>query len=90
LDNANFDYHARFKMYVQDILSLLAASYFIQTAAAGCTRVITKDVAIIGGGASGAHAAVRLREDFGKSVVVVEKADRLVNFHSYNFSLSPA
>ena len=41
--------------------------------------VISRDVAIIGGGASGAHAAVRLREDFNKSVVVVEKKSRLVS-----------
>ena len=42
------------------------------------TRTITKDIAIVGGGAGGAHAAVRLREDFGKSVVVIEKQGRLV------------
>jgi heterodisulfide reductase subunit A-like polyferredoxin len=39
---------------------------------------IQKDVVIIGGGASGAHAAVRLREDFKKSVVVVERQSLLV------------
>ncbi|RYP10595.1 hypothetical protein DL764_000565 [Monosporascus ibericus] len=39
--------------------------------------VITKDVVILGGGASGSHAAVRLRDDYGKSVVVVEKEERL-------------
>lgn len=44
-----------------------------------CVKVIKKDVVILGGGASGAHAAVRLREDFGKSVVVVEKQSRLVS-----------
>ena len=42
------------------------------------TPIIYKDVAIIGGGASGAYSAVRLREDEGLSVVVVEKQDRLV------------
>ncbi|KAM7212487.1 beta-cyclopiazonate dehydrogenase [Rhypophila decipiens] len=36
-------------------------------------RVIEKDVAIIGGGASGAYAAIRLKEDYGKSIVLVEK-----------------
>lgn len=41
-------------------------------------RVIDCDVAVLGGGASGAHAAVRLRDDFGKSVVLVEKEDILV------------
>ncbi len=42
-----------------------------------CSKTITRDVAIIGGGASGAHAAVWLRDN-GQSVVVVEKADQLV------------
>jgi hypothetical protein len=41
-------------------------------------KVIDKDVVIIGGGASGSHAAVRLREDFGKSIVLIEKQNRLV------------
>jgi hypothetical protein len=40
--------------------------------------VIHKDVVIIGGGASGTYAAVRLREDFNKSIVVVERDDHLV------------
>lgn len=35
--------------------------------------ILEKYVAIIGGGASGSHAAVRLREDFGKTIVVIEK-----------------
>ncbi|KAK1973343.1 amine oxidase [Colletotrichum cereale] len=39
--------------------------------------IIEKDVLILGGGASGAHAAVRLREDLNKTVVVVEKQDHL-------------
>ncbi|KAK4242819.1 hypothetical protein C8A03DRAFT_11015 [Achaetomium macrosporum] len=41
-----------------------------------CTKTIVRDVAVIGGGASGAHAAVWLR-DAGHSVVVVEKASQL-------------
>lgn len=40
--------------------------------------IIEKDVAILGGGAAGAHAAFRLREDLGKSIVLVEKRDHLV------------
>ena len=40
--------------------------------------VIHKDVVIIGGGASGTYAAVRLREDFNKSIVVVERDGHLV------------
>ncbi|KAK3326855.1 hypothetical protein B0H66DRAFT_513480 [Apodospora peruviana] len=38
---------------------------------------VLKDVAIIGGGASGAYAAVRLKEDFKKSVILIEKESRL-------------
>ena len=38
--------------------------------------VITKDVAIIGGGSAGTYAAIKLK-DAGKSVVVVEKQNRL-------------
>lgn len=38
--------------------------------------VITRDVVVIGGGATGTYAAIRLR-DLGKSVAVVETADRL-------------
>lgn len=44
----------------------------------GENAAIDTDVAIIGGGGSGAYAAVRLREDFGKEIVVVEKQNRLV------------
>jgi ribulose 1,5-bisphosphate synthetase/thiazole synthase len=43
-------------------------------------EVIEKDVVIIGGGATGAHAAVRLREDYKKSVVVIEKEAILVSY----------
>lgn len=42
-------------------------------------ETIDVDVAIIGGGATGAYAAVRLREDYGKKVVVIEKQNRLVS-----------
>jgi len=40
--------------------------------------IIARDVAIIGGGASGSYAAVRLR-DSGKTVVVIDQADHLVS-----------
>jgi hypothetical protein len=39
-------------------------------------RVIERDVCVIGGGSSGTYTAVRLR-DLGRSVVVVERANRL-------------
>ena len=45
---------------------------------------IVKDVAIVGGGASGTYAAVRLREDYNKSVIVVETQNRLVGLLSPN------
>jgi len=39
--------------------------------------IITKDVAIIGGGASGTYAAVRLREDHDVSIELIEIDDHL-------------
>jgi hypothetical protein len=39
--------------------------------------IITCDVCVIGGGATGTYAAVRLREDFKKSVLVVERDNQL-------------
>lgn len=39
-------------------------------------RIIERDVVVVGGGSSGTYTAVRLR-DLGKSVVVVERNDRL-------------
>ena len=65
------------------IVALLVALFpysveTLETSRFPSTKAITKDVLIIGGGASGAYAAVRLREDFKKSVVVIEKQDHLV------------
>ncbi|RYP15563.1 hypothetical protein DL765_005601 [Monosporascus sp. GIB2] len=56
------------------LFSLVGAEAIPQSLA---NSVVTKDVVILGGGASGSHAAVRLRDDYGKSVVVVEKEERL-------------
>ena len=42
-------------------------------------ETIERDVVIVGGGAAGSHAAVRLSQDEGKSVVVIEKEDKLVS-----------
>ncbi|KAL2678456.1 hypothetical protein Neosp_009202 [[Neocosmospora] mangrovei] len=54
--------------------SLVGLLVTASVATAGAYKsVIEKDVVIIGGGGSGAHAAFRLREDFGKSIIVVEK-----------------
>ena len=56
-------------------VSLLGALVIPILVAAGS---LSRDIVIIGGGASGAHAAVWLR-DHGKSVIVVEKRDTLVS-----------
>lgn len=40
--------------------------------------MITKDVIIGGGGAGGAHAAVRLMRDMGQSIVLIEQQSILV------------
>lgn len=61
-------------------LTLVAAAAIPDSAA---TSVIERDVVILGGGASGAHAAVRLREDYNKTIAVVEKKNRLVSLISY-------
>jgi hypothetical protein len=45
-------------------------------AGSGPSQIIERDVCVIGGGASGCYTAVRLG-DFGKSVVLVERRDRL-------------
>ena len=39
--------------------------------------IVTRDVAIVGGGASGTYAAVRLK-DQGKTVALIERDDHLV------------
>lgn len=69
-------------MFSKTFVSLLAAASLVATTAAStCSPVIKRDVVIVGGGASGAHAAVRLREDLGKSIVLIEKEAILVSLH---------
>ena len=45
--------------------------------ASAAQHIINVDVAIVGAGASGAYAAIRLKEDFGKSIAVIDKSSRL-------------
>lgn len=53
-------------------------------------ETIQKDIVIVGGGAAGSHAAVRLREDYNKTVIVVEREAKLVSTVelSYNIQLA--
>lgn len=60
----------------------LTKSVFLYAALAGAgayAQADEVDVLVVGGGATGAYAAVRLREDYNKTVLVVEKANRLVS-----------
>lgn len=41
-------------------------------------ETVERDVVIVGGGAAGSNAAVRLREDYNKSVILIEKEAILV------------
>lgn len=46
-------------------------------------KLLFKDVVVIGGGASGTYAAIRLRDDENKSVAVIEKQSILVRKPQY-------
>lgn len=73
---------------VQKLLLCLAAT--AATSAHQTPKHVSKDVAIIGGGAAGAYAAVRLRDDYGKSIALVEKEDHLVRRQPTQHSHHPA
>jgi len=66
----------------REILRLVATSVAGVGAAAiprdalASAPIVVRDVCVIGGGGAGAYAAVRLRDE-GKSVVVLEKSNRL-------------
>jgi hypothetical protein len=51
-------------------------TYNFDPAAYAASLVIKKDVVIIGGGSTGTYSAIRLK-DQGKSVIVIEKKDRM-------------
>lgn len=60
-------------------IGLLSAIMPLVTAD-GFSDILHRDVVVIGGGASGAYAAVRLRDDFNKSIALIEKQSILVCF----------
>ncbi|KAK9445379.1 amine oxidase [Metarhizium brunneum] len=62
------------------MVRLLVCSLSLVVAIHALPNVLFKDVVIVGGGASGSYAAVRLREDFGKSITLVEK-DEILGGH---------
>jgi heterodisulfide reductase subunit A-like polyferredoxin len=66
-------------------LPLLYLAATVTVAVAGDNQrpnILVKDVVIIGGGASGAYAAIRLRDDYNRSIALVEKQDHLVSISS--------
>ena len=60
------------------MLLIKALTYSLLAAASAYAQVDEVDVLIVGGGATGAYAAVRLREDYNKTIFLVEKTKRLV------------
>ncbi|POS75447.1 hypothetical protein DHEL01_v206152 [Diaporthe helianthi] len=64
-------------MHLVKVILVAVAVAADADAVGGANAAIDIDIAVIGGGGSGAYAAVRLREDFGKKIVVVEKQNRL-------------
>jgi len=68
-----------YKLLAIGISSLLGAAYARQIDERNFSpsEVIERDVAIVGGGATGTYAAVRLREDLNQTVIVVEQQNHL-------------
>lgn len=70
--------------FLQAVSVLPLAAATIDAAAFAPNDIIERDVVIIGGGAAGAHAAVKLRQEYGKTVLVIEKEDMLVRLQGPN------
>jgi ribulose 1,5-bisphosphate synthetase/thiazole synthase len=70
------------------ILSFSILFAALGAAVPGSKQVIEKDIVIVGGGAAGSHAAVRLREDFNKTVILIEKEVNLVRNHPFSITVT--
>ena len=71
---------SKFWIWRRSLVTVLGALALSRTVIAGHLPlpIVNTDVAILGGGASGTYAAVRLREDYGKSVFLIEMEAVLV------------
>jgi ribulose 1,5-bisphosphate synthetase/thiazole synthase len=65
---------------LSQLSSLCLAAASLAAASPNACSTLNVDVAVVGGGASGAYAAVRLKEDYNKKVVLIEKEKRLVSY----------
>lgn len=81
----------KFRLRTDPFISLLRAAvlFGVAVGASSSLPVITKDVVVLGGGASGTYAAVRLQEDYNKSVLLIEKEPVLVGAQSVRNIWSP-
>jgi hypothetical protein len=74
---SSVQYLLRAGLCVGSILPVLQASPINERDNFSAADTIIVDVCIVGGGSTGTYSAVRLSQDLGKSVVVIEKEDVL-------------
>ena len=66
------------RVFVRFLVVGLVAGNALPLPEDACENSISVNVAVVGGGASGAYAAVRLKEDFNQTIVLIEKQEKLV------------